>query len=235
MRPPGDPIQRRQVSLLVETVLLRLAPEQLAIHRLILKEELPQEDIPHMTPVNHNRRRHIPHVIFAFVELIRARLNARREFDITLHAMAAGIRMHAVELGADVLPARSDQHLAGKIDEGNTNIRQRIEIVHQGLDGLHVDDVGEFKSAQVAIGREHADEFLLRASFARLQRLFRFLALGDVAHGDQTASQRLFVTGGHLPRYREMAAVALHRPICGIDLDPRGAAGNLHQFVSKSG
>ena len=72
--------------------------------------------------------------------------------------MPAGLRVHAVELGADVLPAHAHQHPSLDVDDAHGDAGHRVEVVHELLKGRGVDQVRQFERAQVAVGREYALE-----------------------------------------------------------------------------
>ena len=131
----------------------------LAIDRFVVEEELPRKEVAYVLAGHDDGRGDVPHVVFTAIQPELARGQARRKARIAFHAMTARLRIRAVKSRANFLPTNADEHPPLQIDETHGNMHHRVEVVHELLESLGVDQIVEFKLHGIAIGREQAVEF----------------------------------------------------------------------------
>ena len=203
-------LERRHVRGLVKAVPACLGAEDFRVDQIVVEEKLPGEQVADVPVAEHERCHDVPHVVLAAVELERPWRYAAREYRVALVAIHAHLRADAVELGADVLPADGDQHLAVRVEDGAEDAGDLVEVVHHRLDDRRVDDVLQLQQFDVALGREDGVELALHARFALAQRDFRGFALADVAHESDDLSVADAVPAGadfHVPQRTVLAPV----------------------------
>src|ERR687888_12636 len=84
-------LQRREIPCYVEAISFRLCAEELVVERLVLEEELTRKDIAEAVAGHEERRRDVPHVVLALVELELSRGHVCGELRVALHAVSAGL------------------------------------------------------------------------------------------------------------------------------------------------
>ncbi len=143
---PGSTFKGRQVGFCVKPVFSRLRAKQLVVNLFVVVEELAQKEVAYVSFAQMDRRHDVPHVVFAAVCLESSRRHAGTDNGITLDAVPLRLGVPAVESCADILPARADEHIALEVDDADADMSERVELIHDFLDGLHIQHVGEFQS-----------------------------------------------------------------------------------------
>lgn len=98
-------------------------------------------NVADVLPVHHQWSGEVPHVVLASVKFVLARRYTCRQLRVALYAVLASLRMDAVKLRTDFLPADSCQHPSANVDYRHREVRDGVKVVHQGLNRRHVQNV----------------------------------------------------------------------------------------------
>jgi hypothetical protein len=98
-----------------------------------------------------------------------------------------------VELGADVLPVDSDEHLPANVDDRKRDSREPVELLHHRLKRRRIDDVAELQLPEIALGREDRIELQPDAPLACAERALGLALLRLIAAEDQHCAADLTV------------------------------------------
>ncbi len=128
--PSRNPVERGQVFPLVESVAVGLLAENIIVHRFVVEQELPQEDVAHVLVTHRDRRGDVPHVVLAPVLFERAGRHVVAQFEIALDAQPARLGIHPMESRADLLPAGAHQYLTSQVNDTDADVGQVIESIH---------------------------------------------------------------------------------------------------------
>ncbi len=88
--------------------------------------------------------------------------------------------MNPVEFCTDILPSDTYQNIAFEIDYAYGNMSKLIEILHQGLDSVGINDLGKLQVIHLPIRRENIFQLQPDALLTLAQRFLGPLALGQI-------------------------------------------------------
>ena len=118
---------------MIKTVALGLGLEIVVIHDFVIIKKLADVDIPQAPVADHDRGDDIPEPVAAFIDFEGAGRDVRLQGQIAFPADLAGLRMDAVKLGADILPAGGHQDIPRHIDDAHADVGELIKIIHHRL------------------------------------------------------------------------------------------------------
>jgi hypothetical protein len=126
--------ERGEVVGAVEPVALGLRDERGLVEGLVREQELARVEVAAVHALDHERRDDVPELVLAAVGDELADAHVAREVEVALRAVAAGVGVEPVEVGADALPAGRLHDAARQVEDRRDDREDARELVEQGLD-----------------------------------------------------------------------------------------------------
>ena len=147
VRDDRHAVERLQIRGLVEPQAPRPLRERLAVHVVVLEEELARVHVGHVLAGHDQRERDVPQAVAAAVGVVLGLVQPLDEpavdAQIALQAPLERLRVLPVIARADVLPPGGDEDVAGEVEDGQRDVEGGGEAVAQALDSVQIDQTGQ--------------------------------------------------------------------------------------------